>query len=71
MIGGFRQVIAAEGVGALATGLTPTAVGYFVQGWFKFGGVEFCKVNFAKALGDDKAWAYRNGIYLASSAIAE
>ena len=40
MIGGFRQVIAAEGVGALATGLGPTVVGYFVQGWFKFGGVE-------------------------------
>lgn len=40
MIGGFRQVIAGEGVGALATGLGPTVVGYFVQGWFKFGGVE-------------------------------
>lgn len=32
MIGGFKQVIAEEGVGALATGLGPTAVGYFIQG---------------------------------------
>merc|ERR1719450_1656022 len=37
LVGGFRQVIAAEGAGALATGLGPTAVGYFIQGWFKFG----------------------------------
>ena len=45
LIGGFRQVIAAEGAGALATGLVPTAGGYFVQGWFKFGGFEFFKVG--------------------------
>jgi len=71
MIGGFRQVIAAEGVGALATGLGPTAVGYFVQGWFKFGGVEFFKTQFAMSLGERKAWESRNQIYLASSAMAE
>jgi len=47
MIGGFRQVVGAEGVNALATGLGPTAVGYFIQGWFKFGGVEFFKINIA------------------------
>lgn len=71
MIGGFRQVIAAEGVGALATGLGPTAVGYFVQGWFKFGGVQFFKIKMAKALGDEKAWKYRTGIYLLAAAGAE
>merc|ERR1711998_659772 len=49
LVGGFKQVIEAEGAGALATGLAPTAIGYFVQGWFKFGGVEFCKVNLSKA----------------------
>ena len=32
MIGGFGQVIEEEGVAALATGLAPTAVGYFIQG---------------------------------------
>lgn len=71
MIGGFRQVIAAEGVGALATGLGPTAVGYFIQGWFKFGGVEFFKINFAQALGEEKAWQYRQPIYLIAAAFAE
>jgi len=32
LIGGFKQVIAEEGVAGLATGLGPTVVGYFVQG---------------------------------------
>merc|ERR1711959_645747 len=59
LIGGFRQVIQGEGAGALATGLAPTAVGYFVQGWFKFGGYEFFKVNFAKMYGDQGTWDNR------------
>jgi len=71
LLGGFKQVIEAEGFGGLATGFAPTAVGYFVQGWFKFGGVEFFKVQFAHALGERGAWDNRNGIYLASSAMAE
>merc|ERR1712050_502047 len=71
LVGGFRQVVGAEGMGALATGLGPTALGYFIQGWFKFGGFEFFKITFAKQLGDQKAWDYRNGIYLGASACAE
>jgi solute carrier family 25 phosphate transporter 3 len=71
MIGGFRQVIAAEGVGALATGLGPTAVGYFIQGWFKFGGVELFKINMAQSMGVEKAWKYRIPIYLGAAAMAE
>lgn len=71
LIGGFRQVIAEEGAGALATGLTATALGYFVQGWFKFGGVEFFKIKAAKALGDKKAFENRTPIYLGSAACAE
>lgn len=71
MIAGFRQVIAAEGVGALATGLGPTVVGYFVQGWFKFGGVEFFKINFVDYFGEARAWELKTPIYLASAAMAE
>jgi solute carrier family 25 phosphate transporter 3 len=71
LIGGFQQVIAKEGLAGLATGLAPTAVGYFVQGWFKFGGVEFFKIQFASRLGEQSAWDNRNAIYLASSAMAE
>ena len=71
MIGGFRQVIANEGAGALLTGFGPTVAGYFIQGWFKFGGVEFFKINAAQAMGEEGAWANRVGIYLGASACAE
>eukprot|EP00211_Chloroparvula_japonica_P007999 CAMPEP_0119131270 /NCGR_PEP_ID=MMETSP1310-20130426/9889_1 /TAXON_ID=464262 /ORGANISM="Genus nov. species nov., Strain RCC2339" /LENGTH=310 /DNA_ID=CAMNT_0007121829 /DNA_START=69 /DNA_END=1001 /DNA_ORIENTATION=+ len=71
MIDGFRQVIKAEGMAGLATGLGPTAVGYFVQGWFKFGGVEFFKTKAAGFLGEEKAWQYRIPIYLGAAAGAE
>jgi solute carrier family 25 phosphate transporter 3 len=71
MIGGFRKVIASEGVGALSTGLVETCVGYFIQGGFKFGGVELFKVSFTKSLGDQKAWDNKTAIYLASAAMAE
>ena len=39
MVSAFRTVVANEGVAVLATGLGATAAGYFVQGFFKFGGV--------------------------------
>ncbi|KAJ3414042.1 hypothetical protein HDV05_007167 [Chytridiales sp. JEL 0842] len=71
MTSAFRQVVKSEGLGVLATGLGATAAGYFVQGWFKFGGVEFFKIQLAKALGERKAWERRNEIYLASAAGAE
>lgn len=71
MITGFRQVVGEEGVGALATGLGPTVAGYFIQGWFKFGGVEFFKTKIAGALGEEEAWKKRQGIYLVSAAAAE
>merc|ERR1711904_335231 len=71
LVSGMRQVIATEGVGALATGLGATAAGYFVQGWFKFGGVELFKINMAQALGEQKAWDNRTAIYLAAAAMAE
>eukprot|EP01127_Copromyxa_protea_P014597 TRINITY_DN40_c0_g2_i1.p1 TRINITY_DN40_c0_g2~~TRINITY_DN40_c0_g2_i1.p1 ORF type:complete len:315 (+),score=93.65 TRINITY_DN40_c0_g2_i1:470-1414(+) len=71
LIGSGRRIIAEEGAAALASGLGATAAGYFVQGWFKFGGVEFFKVTFANKLGEQKAWDNRVSIYLASSAMAE
>jgi len=70
-LGTFSQVISEEGVVGLSTGLGPTVVGYFVQGWFKFGGVEFFKIQFSQALGEEASWKNRNNIYLASSAFAE
>ncbi len=40
-------------------------------GWFKFGGVEFFKIQFARNLGEEKAWNNKTSIYLASAAMAE
>lgn len=34
LIGGFKQIIEAEGPKGLLTGLGPTVVGYFIQGTF-------------------------------------
>jgi len=71
MVGGFKQVIGEEGVMALSTGLGATAIGYFIQGWFKFGGVELFKIKAAKSLGEKGAWENRTAIYLGAAAGAE
>ncbi|KAI1811521.1 mitochondrial carrier [Poronia punctata] len=71
LIGGFRQVIAKEGAGALLTGIGPTFAGYFLQGAFKFGGYELFKQQCINVVGIENASNYRTGVYLASSAAAE
>jgi hypothetical protein len=67
-IGGFRQVIAKEGAGALLTGFGPTAAGYFIQGAFKFGGYEFWKKTFIDYYGVEKASENRAAICSSSLA---
>jgi len=71
MLNTFRQVVSDEGIVALSTGVGATAVGYFVQGWFKFGGVEFFKIQLCQRLGEQSAWDNRTPVYLAASAMAE
>ncbi|KAI8906951.1 mitochondrial carrier family [Gorgonomyces haynaldii] len=71
MITAFSQIIKNEGLVALGTGFGPTAVGYFVQGWFKFGGVEYFKVMGANFFGERDAYKYRFPIYLGAAAAAE
>ncbi|KAI1358576.1 mitochondrial phosphate carrier protein [Xylaria arbuscula] len=71
IFGGLRQVVAKEGAGALATGLGPTVLGYFLQGAFKFGGYEFLKTRAIDTFGYETACNNRYAIYLGSSAIAE
>ena len=56
---------------ALTTGLGATAMGYFIQGWFKFGGVEFFKIQAATAMGEQKAWDNKTSIYIGAAAGAE
>jgi solute carrier family 25 phosphate transporter 3 len=71
LIGGFRQVVAKEGAGALLTGFGPTAAGYFLQGSFKFGGYELFKQQSINILGYESASNNRTAVYLASAALAE
>lgn len=71
LIGGFQQVVAEEGVMALTTGLGATVLGYFIQGWFKFGGVEVFKIKTAEYLGEQKAWDNKTSIYIGAAAGAE
>ncbi|KAF9296900.1 mitochondrial phosphate carrier protein [Mortierella antarctica] len=67
----FRQVIQAEGAGALLTGLGPTFTGYFLQGGLKFGGYEFWKKVLIDYVGHENAVKNRAAIYLVGSGIAE
>merc|ERR1719436_1631178 len=69
----MKQAARTEGTAALTTGAMPTFQGYFVQGWFKFGGVEICKTQFAKKLcsSEQEAWQKRDFITLGGSACAE
>ncbi|KAH7342527.1 mitochondrial phosphate carrier protein [Rhexocercosporidium sp. MPI-PUGE-AT-0058] len=71
LVGGFRQVIAKEGAGALLTGFGPTAAGYFLQGAFKFGGYELFKQQSINFLGYETASNNRTAVYLASAGLAE
>jgi len=71
LVGGMRKVVAEEGAMALTTGLGATAFGYFIQGWFKFGGVEYFKIKAVESLGEEKAWNNKTGIYLGAAACAE
>lgn len=71
LVGGFRQVVANEGAGALMTGFGPTAAGYFLQGALKFGGYEFFKQQAISLFGYETASNNRTAVYLASAAFAE
>ncbi|KAJ3364766.1 mitochondrial phosphate carrier protein [Allomyces arbusculus] len=71
MVAAFRQVVAAEGPGALLTGFGPTFAGYFIQGAFKFGGYELWKGQLINLVGPENAPQYRVPIYLTASALAE
>jgi len=71
MFDGFRTIIKEEGAGMLLQGLGPTAVGYFLQGTFKFGFYEFFKKYFSELAGPENAVAFRFPIWLTAGACAE
>jgi solute carrier family 25 (mitochondrial phosphate transporter), member 3 len=45
LIGGFGQVVKAEGFGGLLTGFGPTVAGYFVQGLNQLGCLKYNSYN--------------------------
>lgn len=71
LLGGIRTIAAEEGAAALVKGWAPTAIGYSMQGMFKFGFYEIFKDVYSNMAGEENAYKYRGLIYLAGSASAE
>jgi solute carrier family 25 phosphate transporter 3 len=71
MLDAFRKIPAQEGPMMLLQGAGATAVGYFLQGAFKFGFNEFFKGQFMTAAGPENAQKYRVPIWLGAGACAE
>ena len=68
----YPQVTLAEdGARGLAKGWAPTAIGYSMQGICKFGFYEVFKNIYGSMIGEENAYVYRTGLYLAASASAE
>ncbi|KAL7544147.1 hypothetical protein ACHAWF_007536 [Thalassiosira exigua] len=71
-MGTFNSVRNAGGMAALTTGAMATFQGYFVQGFFKFGGVEVMKTKLAQSCStEEDAYKNRDVITLGGSAAAE
>jgi solute carrier family 25 phosphate transporter 3 len=68
---GIRTVIAEEGYAGLRLGWAPTAIGYSMQGLFKFGLYEYFKDFYMNLAGEEKAAKFKPLIWLAGSASAE
>ncbi|KAL3284729.1 hypothetical protein HHI36_018874 [Cryptolaemus montrouzieri] len=68
---GFKISLEEEGSRALARGWAPTAIGYSIQGFGKFGFYEVFKVFYGKIIGEEKSYTYRTFLYLMASASAE
>jgi len=68
---GISTLIKEEGAAALFKGWAPTAIGYSMQGLFKFGLYEYFKDFYSNLAGEENSHTYRGVIYLAGSASAE
>ncbi|XP_063539536.1 solute carrier family 25 member 3-like [Cydia strobilella] len=68
---GFGVSFKEGGAANLVKGWAPTLLGYSAQGAFKFGGYEYFKYKYSEIVGEESAYLYRTGVYLAASASAE
>jgi len=71
MIQAASMIVKEEGAAMLLQGFAPTAIGYFMQGFFKFGFYEVFKKTYSELLSPETAVKYRAPIWLAASASAE
>jgi solute carrier family 25 phosphate transporter 3 len=78
-IQGFKKIFSGEaaslghrpGWAGLVKGWGPTAWGYSLQGLCKFGFYEFFKHEYSMVVGEERAYKYRDLVYLFASASAE
>jgi len=68
---GFKVTIAEGGARGLFLGWAPTCIGYSAQGLCKFGFYEVFKKLYSDIIGEENAYLYMTGLYLAASASAE
>lgn len=68
---GLGTVVREEGAGALTKGWLPTAIGYSLQGMFKFGLNEIFKDAYSNMAGKENATSYRGIIWALASGSAE
>jgi len=71
LVSGLKTLVAEEGSMAVWKGWLPTAIGYSMQGFCKFGFYEIFKDLYSNFAGKDNYYAYRDLIYLSASASAE
>jgi len=71
LIQGLKMLTAEEGANAIWKGWLPTAIGYSMQGFCKFGFYEIFKDYYSNLAGKDNYYVYRDLIYLGASASAE
>ncbi|KAG0576099.1 hypothetical protein KC19_5G055600 [Ceratodon purpureus] len=69
--GGFKLIMAEQGIKGLYKGWGPTVVGYSLQGACKFGLYEFFKHTYAEIAGEPFATDHKSLVFLAGSASAE
>jgi solute carrier family 25 (mitochondrial phosphate transporter), member 3 len=67
----YKLVLAEEGAAGLWKGVTPTCIGYHMQGLAKFGLNEIFKDYYANLVGEEASKKYRGLIWAGASASAE
>ncbi|KAL7636387.1 UNVERIFIED_CONTAM: hypothetical protein RMT77_013162 [Armadillidium vulgare] len=68
---GFKVTMKEDGIRGLGKGWAPTFFGYSMQGICKYGLYEVFKVVYGNLIGEENAYVYRTGLYLAASASSE